>query len=345
MKKSKNLFRNGPSSDITLSPEHGGPVLCMDVRNELVVTGSTDHGLRVYSLSTGKQIKELFSKNYGHTEWVTSCTILNDSRIISGGMDSNICIWDSKGVRCKFIREHTGSISKIISDDEIFLSSSYDSSIRIYDINSEVCLATLKGIHKGPICDFAWRNSLCVSGGRDGSVCIWDINTQKCIFSKNLHAGNVNKILLHSLENSNLIITAGVNDGLINFLDMRQPDNILSSRIHKGAINFLQSNNQNLVFSGSSDKQIKIIDISNNFKEVGSMKTTDSILCGEISDDLIFVGCQDGNLLCYDANSSECLFGYGCESQGGLKNIKVLSEKNKIVTSGDSGQSLQLLFD
>ena len=50
--------KNGPSSDIPLSPEHGGPILCMDNNSDIVVTGSTDHGLRVYNLSNGKQTKQ-----------------------------------------------------------------------------------------------------------------------------------------------------------------------------------------------------------------------------------------------------------------------------------------------
>ena len=112
-KNNSNSFFNEPSGDIPLDPEHGGPILCMDVRNDIIVTGSTDHGLRVYSMSTGKQIRELFNKNFGHTEWVTACAILADNRVVSGGMDSNLCIWDSKSVRCKYLKEHTSSISKV----------------------------------------------------------------------------------------------------------------------------------------------------------------------------------------------------------------------------------------
>ncbi len=113
-KISSNPFFNEPYGDIPLEPEHGGPILCMDAKNDIIVTGSTDHGLRVYNMTTGKQIKELFNKSYGHTEWVTACAILNDSRVVSGGMDSNLCIWESKSVKCKYLKEHTGSISKVI---------------------------------------------------------------------------------------------------------------------------------------------------------------------------------------------------------------------------------------
>ena len=106
-------FMKAPSSDILLNPQHGGQVLCMDTNSISIVQGSIDHGLRVYGISNGKQTRSLYSKQYGHTEWVTSCVLLEDGRVVSVGMDNNICIWESKGVKCRYIKEHQGSISKV----------------------------------------------------------------------------------------------------------------------------------------------------------------------------------------------------------------------------------------
>jgi WD40 repeat protein len=227
-----NPFLNEPSTDIPLSPEHGGPILCLDVMKDLAITGSTDHGIRMYSLSTGKQIKELYAKNYGHTEWVTCVTFLSDGRIVSGGMDSNLCVWESKGVKCKFITEHTGSISKVKADDDIVLSSSYDTTVRIFDTGVFSCQGVLKGVHKGPVTDFEWVNSLCVTAGRDGLVALWDINTEKCLLSQNLHKGQLGKIKFHSdTIDTNLILTAGTSDGMLNIIDMRTNGVIFSNRV------------------------------------------------------------------------------------------------------------------
>jgi WD40 repeat protein len=234
-KTKSNIFLNssGPSADFALDPEHGGPILCMDVHGDLVVTGSSDHGLRMYSLSTGKQLKELYSKQYGHTEWVTCVTFLPDSRVVSGGMDSNLCVWESKGVKCRTIMEHTGSISKVISDEmNIVLSSSYDTSVRIYNTDSCECLGILKGVAKAPITEMQWSNSLCVTGTRDGLVSLWDINKQNCLLSQRIHSGQVSKIIFHSdTLDTNLILTAGINDGLICAIDMRSNTKAFSNRV------------------------------------------------------------------------------------------------------------------
>lgn len=240
----KNFILNfkkspGPLSDIVLNPEHGGPILCLDANQDIIITGSTDHGLRVYNNQSGKQIKELFSKNFGHTEWVTCVKILKNKRVISGGMDSNICIWEPTGISCKYITENTGSISKILVNDNerILMNGSYDSAIRLFDLTTLQCLSTLSGIHKGPVSEIEWKNSLCVSGSKDGSIAIWDLNQEKCIKHSKSHGGLVKTIKFFTGEDdinnnfSNLIITGGSNDGMINCIDMRTNDAVFSKQV------------------------------------------------------------------------------------------------------------------
>jgi len=51
--------------------------------------------------------RELFTPKYGHSEWVTSCQLLADGRVFSGGMDSMLCLWDSEMVMCDYLLGHT----------------------------------------------------------------------------------------------------------------------------------------------------------------------------------------------------------------------------------------------
>ncbi len=114
--------------------------------------------------------------------------------------------------------------------------------------------------------------------------------------------------------------------------------------MHSGAINFLETNYSNMLVTGSADKNIKLYDIKNNFKLIGTMKATDAVFCGDIYESFIAVGCGDGNLLAYNLDTLECLYGYGCDTKGGIKCLKIIPNKGKIITAGDSGQGLQLLF-
>ena len=338
--------QQGPRCDIPLTPEHGGPILCMDNNNDIVVTGSTDHGLRVYNLSDGKQTKELFSKKYGHHEWVTTCQILNSRRIVSGGMDSLICVWEPTGVKCKTFADHSGSISKIVADKKsgVFLSSSYDSSIRVWNEFNNGPLSCLSGVHKGPVTEMNWQSSLCVSAGKDGLCALWDLNSEKCVSKQKWHLGQVSNIKFHQDGNNNLIITTGVTDGILNVVDMREMKPIFHEPIHKRAINFVGTTKKNLLLTGAADNTIKVFDMSKGFKVIGELKSTDAVFCGDICGNVCAAGCGDGNLLCYNLDTMECAWGYGCEKKGGIKFVTFVPEKMKILTGGDTGQGLELVF-
>lgn len=102
---------------------------------DLIVTGSADHGLRVYSQHTGSFKRELYDKKNGHTDWVTDCKILSDNRIVSSGMDSKICLWQKDSKRCNDLIGHQATISQIeIDKNDIMLSSSYDTTIRVWSL-------------------------------------------------------------------------------------------------------------------------------------------------------------------------------------------------------------------
>jgi WD40 repeat protein len=97
-----------------------------------------------------------------------------------------------------------------------------------------------------------------------------------------------------------------------------------------------------MLVTGSADKTIKLLDMTNNFKEIGSLKATDVILSGDLYESFLAVGCGDGNILAYNLDTMECLFGFGCDNKGGVTNIKIVADKGKIVTAGEGGQGLIL---
>ena len=69
------------------------PLLCMSVHGDLAVVGSADHGLIELSLGPSNdggltRKRTLYTKQYGHTEWVTDVSHCPDGRVLSAGMDS-----------------------------------------------------------------------------------------------------------------------------------------------------------------------------------------------------------------------------------------------------------------
>ena len=94
---------SGPTSDLPLTAQHDRSILALafnPANADQVVTASADHGLRLYNLRTGKQVRQLFSKRFGHSDWVTTVAMCSDGRVVSGSMDKQLCLWDKSAVKC-----------------------------------------------------------------------------------------------------------------------------------------------------------------------------------------------------------------------------------------------------
>lgn len=63
----------------------------------------------------------------------------------------------------------------------------FTSSIESRDLDSKSSATRLMGVHKEPVLDFDWHNSLLVSGDKNGYVVFWDVNEAKAIKVRKCH--------------------------------------------------------------------------------------------------------------------------------------------------------------
>lgn len=61
---------------------------------------------QVFDAGTGALKRTLYSRTYGHSEWVTDVAFLPDGRLLSSGMDNKLCLWERAGVRCTDLAGH-----------------------------------------------------------------------------------------------------------------------------------------------------------------------------------------------------------------------------------------------
>lgn len=64
------------------------------------------------------------------------------------------------------------------------------------------------------------------------------------------------------------------------------------------------------VVTGSADKTIKLIDVLSGFKTFNTFQTSDAVFSLEMVYNLTVAGCGDGNLIIFDNDSGECLYGF-----------------------------------
>jgi len=213
------------------------------------------------------------------------------------------------------------------------------------NLDSKSDAMRLVGPHKAPVLDFAWNNSLVVSGDKEGYVAFWDINKGQVFKEYKSHKGAVSTVSFFSdALKHNYIITTGVNDGCLCFHDMRTNKTVYHEQLHKGAINAVKSNLSGMIVTASADKTGRMIDVVSGFKNFGTFEGNDALYSLENIHNLTVVGSGDGNVLLFDNDTLECLWGYGVMTKGGVRMLQITDDKTRLIVSGDDPNAMILYF-
>mmetsp|Transcript_21104 Transcript_21104/g.50074 ORF Transcript_21104/g.50074 Transcript_21104/m.50074 type:complete len:448 (-) Transcript_21104:17-1360(-) len=338
-------YRTGPLEErgrlVDLSER---PLVAMALRDEEVAVAGTDHGVYVVDINKGRVKRKLYTKTSGHTEWVTCVCFLPDGRVLSGGMDSKICLWLPGGARCVDLTGHFGSISCLGVDamGKIGVSSSYDGTLIIWDLAKKKTSSTLKA-HKGPVLGFSWGDTGAVlSGGRDGLAMLWDLNVGQRSRVLRGHAGHV------TAQNwiSETLVATGAQDGHVRIWDIRTETCSHNISAHtseqgSGAVGDIQVAQGDQVVSMGADCTINVLDAAAGFAPrcvIGDHK--DFIYSLRVIDGLILSGGGDGSLLVHDLSTGGSLYGLGA-NQHAVRCVDATA--TTLIAAGDDGNCL--LYD
>jgi WD40 repeat protein len=318
----------GPVTD-RLIDAHPRPIQSISIRGDELVTASDDHGLKVWSIASGELKRELYTKQYGHQEQVTTVDhVKYDGRIVSGGMDSKLCLWNANSTKCVDLMGHTSSISlvKCAENRNIALSSSYDKTMKVWNLDNQQCLHTMtsKNGHKKAIRTFFWKNSLVCSGGSEGLVCIWDVNTGALVSVLEEHEAPILSINALTNQDTNVLLT-GCMKGKVGVWDLRTCNIVQSVDAMNGSVNDIKVSNPeetpddpfpSVVLAGSN-KLIRTLDPRKSFQVRQNIKGhAGAIYTLAVKDNLIFSGAENGWVLVHDFISGKCLYGVVvCENQ------------------------------
>ena len=176
-------WRAGPRGGPLVLDASDRNLMAVSIRNGRGVAACADHGLHCFDLSSKTDVdgatscarltRQLHSKRFGHADWVSVVATLPDGRMLSGGQDSKLCLWNASGVVCKDLVGHTAAISALGVGANAALTASYDTTLRCWDLNTAAETACLRG-HTAPVLDMAWsRGGLAISGDRSGVAMLW----------------------------------------------------------------------------------------------------------------------------------------------------------------------------
>ncbi|MCG8406939.1 MAG: protein kinase [Phycisphaerales bacterium] len=180
------VVRDAVTGDVVVNFSGHSQVVCSLASTpdrKILISGSMDRTVRLWSLESGKPISTL----KGHNGGVLSCAV-NDkaATIVTGGDDGQIKIWDPRVVGpSTSLSGHYGTISalKFSPDGSKLASAGADQTIIIWDATSTAMLQSLNS--NAGIYSLAWgpdSRVLAVGDGR-GVVRVWDTETADVLFA------------------------------------------------------------------------------------------------------------------------------------------------------------------
>mmetsp|Transcript_8038 Transcript_8038/g.17429 ORF Transcript_8038/g.17429 Transcript_8038/m.17429 type:complete len:626 (+) Transcript_8038:77-1954(+) len=322
-------------------------VLCMSVLGEKAVLGSADHGLKEVNIRAGQLVRNLYTKRYGHAEWVTTVAHCPDGRIVSGGQDSKLCLWNASGVVCTDMTGHMGAISRVRVDGtgKLAISGSYDRTLSVWDLRSRRAAASCTG-HNAPVMDFVWWENIVASGDRSGLVKLWDTSSAQNTGTLKGHKGHITAMLAVSEGDGTPTVLTGAQDGNIRVWDLRQRLNTFNMACHPGgAVNELgatTSREPRLVVSAGADGRVLVLEPRSSYAPLFEFNqiTEDFIYSLLVLDSVAFTGDGRGLVSCFDLESGQKKY----ELRAGENAIRCLgATSTSLICSGDDGNAV--IFD
>jgi WD40 repeat protein/nucleoside phosphorylase len=109
---------------------------------------------------------------------------------------------------------HSGPVSSVVfsPDGAALASGGGDSIIRLWDVQSGKCTATLKG-HSGPVSSVAFSpdGATLASGGGDSIIRLWDVQSGKCTATLEGHSNRVSSV---AFSPDGAALASGGSDGI-----------------------------------------------------------------------------------------------------------------------------------
>jgi WD40 repeat protein len=252
-------------SQLTLTGHTGAiHTLAVSPDGQLLVSGSEDHTLRLWSLPDGKALKTLSD----HSGEVWGVAISADGRLLaSGSEDNSLRLWRlPDGQPLQTWQAYTGSVNTLVisPDNQWLASASHDHTIRLWSLPHGQLLKTLSG-HTDLVIRLVLSpdGQLLASGSRDQSIRLWRLPDGTLRQTLTGHTSAVSGL---AFSPDGLLLASGSLDKTIRL--WRLPDGQLIKTLagHTGGIVNLAVSSQALpggtggwlLASASSDQTVRL---------------------------------------------------------------------------------------
>lgn len=136
----------------------------------------------------------------GHTDGVT-CLQFNRKYLMTGSYDSTIKIWKVDTGEClRTLSGHTKGVRSLVFDSQKLITAGLDSTIKVWNYHTGQCISTYRG-HDDAVVSVDFCNKTIVSGSADHTVKVWHVDSRTC-YTLRGHTDWVNSVKIHSPSNT-----------------------------------------------------------------------------------------------------------------------------------------------
>ncbi|KAM3717520.1 F-box/WD repeat-containing protein [Dirofilaria immitis] len=229
-------------------------ITCLQIHGDLIVTGSDDNTLKIWSASKAVCLQTLT----GHTGGVWSSQMSEDGKTVtSGSTDRTVRVWCVETGQCLHcLQGHTSTVRCMTLRNDKLVTGSRDTSIRLWNIIDGTCIRILQG-HVAAVRCVQFDGVRIVSGAYDFSVKVWDAESGRCLHTLTGHSNRVYSLLFDSERD---IVVSGSLDTTIKVWNIH--DGVCTQTLtgHQSLTSGMQLRG-NILVSGNADSTIKIWDI------------------------------------------------------------------------------------
>ena len=171
-----------------------------------MISGSEDKSIKIWDIQKKKCLNTIsldFNK-------IDALLYLNENKLLVGTHNVVKMInIKSKEIISNFIGHEKGICSIINIDDFTFATSSYDNSIKIWDLTSKMCDYTLYGHDMPVFCILLLKDGRLISGSGSRNKClkIWNLDKKICEVTLVGHKREVKDI---KQLNNGLVLSASI---------------------------------------------------------------------------------------------------------------------------------------
>jgi WD40 repeat protein len=225
--------------------------------------------LRVLDLESGRAIKD--PKHAVWTSgWSVSCWMPDGRRVLSGGQDGILRLWDAESEACLCTLEgHTDQVwnLEVTRDGRRAVSGSSDGTLRVWDLRSGRCEHILKGhTQEGwnrvyVSVDVTSDGRRAVSASNDGTLRVWDLESGACLRTLEEHTDRVG---VSRLTPDGRRVLSGSRDGILRVWDAESGACLRTWKGHTDRVSSMSvTPDGRRAVSGSEDGTLRVWDLEN----------------------------------------------------------------------------------